>query len=158
MRKFLFFPLMISIAFAQQKSAPLAQPGNTVTVYSSADRSDLKLSREADAVFATLKQPLETQVCVFVNPGKTFQTFMGIGGAITDASAEVFAKLAPAQQQELLDAYYSKTKGIGYSIIRTTIHSSDFSSGSYTYINEGDAALKSFSIDHDCLLYTSRCV
>ena len=149
MRKFLFFPLMISIAFAQQKSAPLAQPGNTVTVYSSADRTDLKLSREADAVFATLKQPLETQVCVFVNPGKTFQTFMGIGGAITDASAEVFAKLAPAQQQELLDAYYSKTKGIGYSIIRTTIHSSDFSSGSYTYINEGDAALKSFSIDHD---------
>jgi glucosylceramidase len=28
-----------------------------------------------------------------------------------------------------------------YSIIRT-IHSSDFSSGSYTYIEEGDAALK----------------
>jgi glucosylceramidase len=35
-----------------------------------------------------------------------------------------------------------KKKGIGYSIIRTTIHSSDFSSGSYTYIEEGDAALK----------------
>jgi glucosylceramidase len=42
-----------------------------------------------------MKQPLETQVCIFVNPEKKFQTFMGIGGAITDASAEVFAKLSP---------------------------------------------------------------
>jgi glucosylceramidase len=42
-----------------------------------------------------------------------------------------------------------KKKGIGYSIIRTTIHSSDFSSGSYTYIEEGDAALKTFNISHD---------
>jgi glucosylceramidase len=37
-------------------------------------------------------------------------------------------------------------KGIEPSIIRTTIHSSDFSSGSYTYIEEGDAALKTFNI------------
>jgi glucosylceramidase len=26
---------------------------------------------------------------VFVNPAKTFQTYLGIGGAITDASATV---------------------------------------------------------------------
>jgi glucosylceramidase len=29
----------------------------------------------------------------FVNPKKTFQTYLGIGGAITD-EAEVFAKLS----------------------------------------------------------------
>jgi glucosylceramidase len=74
---------------------------------------------------------------------------MGIGGAITDASAEVFAKLPAAKQQEFLNAYYDKDKGIGYSLMRTSIHSSDFSSGSYTYVNEGDKELKSFSIDHD---------
>jgi glucosylceramidase len=83
---------------------------------------------------------------VFVNPAKTFQTYLGFG-AITDASA-TFAKLTKENQQEFLDAYYDKEKGIGYSIIRTTIHSSDFSSGSYTYIEEGDAALKTFNI-HD---------
>jgi glucosylceramidase len=49
--------------------------------------------------------------------------------------------LTKENQQEFLDAYYDKEK-IGYSIIRTTIHSSDFSSGSYYYIEEGDAALK----------------
>jgi glucosylceramidase len=96
-----------------------------------------------------MKQPVEIQSSIFVNPNKIFQTFLGIGGAITDASAEVFAKLAKDKQQEFLNAYYSKDKGIGYSIIRTTIHSSDFSSGSYTYIAEGDKELKTFNIDHD---------
>jgi glucosylceramidase len=75
---------------------------------------------------------------------KAFQTYLGIGGAITDAST-VFAKLTKENQQEFLDAYYDKKKN-WFSIIRTTIHSSDFSSGSYTYIEEGDAALKTFNI------------
>jgi glucosylceramidase len=34
----------------------------------------------------------------------------GIGGAITDASATVFAKLTKENQQEFLDAYYDKEK------------------------------------------------
>src|SRR6476646_10598336 len=74
---------------------------------------------------------------------------LGIGGAITDASAEVFATLDARQQERLLRAYYDPKDGIGYSLARTTIHSSDFSSASYTYIDEGDAALTSFSIAHD---------
>jgi glucosylceramidase len=88
-------------------------------------------------------------VSVFVNPQKRFQEFLGIGGAITDASAEVFAKLPADTQAELLEAYYDRDKGIGYTLSRTTIHSSDFSSGSYTYIEEGDKELKTFSIEHD---------
>jgi glucosylceramidase len=86
---------------------------------------------------------------VFVDPNKTFQTFLGIGGAITDASAEVFAKLSKEKQQEFLNAYYSKDKGIGYSLIRTNIHSCDFSSDMYTYVAEGDKELNTFSIEHD---------
>ena len=83
-------------------------------------------------------QPIESEVSVFVNPQKQYQSFIGIGGAITDASAEVFSKLSADKQQELLNAYYDKEKGIGYTLIRTNIHSCDFSSGSYTYVNEGD--------------------
>ncbi|MEI7676464.1 MAG: glycoside hydrolase family 30 protein [Bacteroidales bacterium] len=121
----------------------------TMSVYTTADQTNLRLSLTETADFKNVKQPLETDVCVFVNPIKTFQTVVGIGGAITDASAEVFAKLSKAKQQELLTAYYNKSKGIGYSMVRTNIHSCDFSSGSYTYINEGDKSLNSFSIDHD---------
>jgi glucosylceramidase len=99
--------------------------------------------------FKELIQPVETQICVFTNPDMKFQTFLGIGGALTDASAETFAKLPEAKQSELLEAYYDTKKGIGYTLARTSINSCDFSSGSYTYVTEGDKELKSFSIDHD---------
>lgn len=140
-------------AFSQQKdkiqTKKFSTKNKVVTVYTSADSTNLRLSKIAELQFSDLKQPLEKQICVFVNPSKMFQTFLGIGGAITDASAEVFAKLPEAKQKELLEAYFSKDKGIGYSLIRTTIHSSDFSSESYTYIDEDDAQLKTFSIEHD---------
>lgn len=140
-------------AFSQQKaktkSKPFSVKDKIVMVYTSADSTNLRLSNTGQLTFSELKQPKETQICVFVNPDKTFQTFLGIGGAITDASAEVFAKLSKENQQEVLDAYYSKDKGIGYSLLRTNIHSCDFSSGSYTYIEEGDKDLKTFNIEHD---------
>lgn len=145
--------LVVTNGFSQQKSKiqpkPFSVKDKVVRVYTSADSANLRLTNTDNLKFSVLKQPVERQICVFVDPDKTFQTFLGIGGAITDASAEVFAKLSKEKQQEVLNAYYSKDKGIGYSIIRTTIHSSDFSSGSYTYITEGDKELKTFNIDHD---------
>jgi glucosylceramidase len=133
----------------QTKPLPFSTKNKTVTVYTSADSTNLRLSKTDNLTFQELKQPLETQTCIFVNPDKKYQTFVGIGGAITDASAEVFAKLSPAKQQELLNAYYSKDKGIGYTLLRTNMNSCDFSSESYTYIQNGDKDLKTFSIDHD---------
>ncbi len=123
--------------------------GKEVKVFTTADNSTYRLSATDTLVFKPLGQPLETQICVFVDPAKTFQTHLGIGGALTDASAETFAKLPPAKQQEILNAYFDAGKGIGYTLARTNIHSCDFSSASYTYVKEGDKELQSFSIDHD---------
>ena len=120
-----------------------------VAVHTTADGTDYRLTPTGKAAFKPMGQPLESQVCVFVDPTKRAQTILGIGGALTDASAEVFAKLSPAKQRELLDAYFDPAKGIGYTLARTNIHSCDFSSASYTYVDEGDAALKSFSVAHD---------
>ena len=117
-------------------------------VYTTAKNTDLKLSKTSELVFKPSEQPKETEISVFVNPNKTFQTFLGIGGAITDASAEVFATLSEEKQDQFLQAYFGKD-GIGYNVIRTNIHSCDFSSASYTYIEEGDAQLKTFSIEID---------
>ncbi len=144
---------LTTLAFSQQKAK--TQPklftatGKTIAVYTSADSTNLRLTNTDNLKFKNLKQPLETQTCIFVNPNKTFQTFLGIGGAITDASAEVFAKLSKDKQQEFLNAYFSKDKGIGYTLIRTNIHSCDFSSDMYTYIADGDKELKTFNIGHD---------
>lgn len=144
--------LLFSVAaIAQQPKAKkeFTTSGKKITVYTTAENSKLRLTSTDNLTFSTAKQPLETEFSVFVEPAKKFQTFMGIGGAITDASAEIFAKLSKEKQAEFLNAYYDQQKGIGYSLLRTTIQSSDFSSGSYSYIEEGDKDLKTFSIDHD---------
>ncbi|HET7117850.1 MAG TPA: glycoside hydrolase family 30 protein [Hanamia sp.] len=122
-----------------------------IIVYTTAENTDFRLTPTDTLHFNDFGQPVETQIYIFVDPTKTFQNMMGIGGALTDAAAETFFKLPKDKQKELLTAYYSKDKdkGIGYTLARTNIGSCDFSSGSYTYIKEGDSALKTFSIDHD---------
>lgn len=123
--------------------------GKQVIVYTTADNTNYRLTVTDTLKFKELIQPVETQVCVFTNPDKQFQTFLGIGGALTDASAETFSKIPAARQDELLQAYYDTKKGIGYCLARTNINSCDFSSDSYTYVSEGDKELKSFNIGHD---------
>jgi len=136
---------------SEQKEPPKASTfsGKVSTIYTTASETDLRLTQTDQQTFASAAQPLENEISVFVNPQKSFQTFLGIGGAITDASAEVFAQLPPEKQEEFLKAYFDREEGIGYSLCRTPIHSCDFSSASYTYIEEGDKELKTFSIDHD---------
>lgn len=118
-------------------------------IFATAKDTTLRLSKIAEVAFKDFGQPLETQVCVFVDPTRTFQTFIGIGGALTDASAEVFAKLPEATQTEFLTAYYDRTKGIGYNFSRTNIASCDFSSDTYGYLAENDTTLNSFNVSHD---------
>jgi glucosylceramidase len=149
------FSMFSIVAFAQEKTF-LKKAINknytnnkTITVYTTADSSNLRLSLTDKLTFKELAQPTEGEVSVFVEPNKTFQTFIGIGAAITDASAETFAKLPKDKQQEFLQAYFDKEKGIGYTLARTNIHSCDFSSDMYTYVKEGDAELTSFNVNHD---------
>jgi glucosylceramidase len=118
-------------------------------IFATAKDTTLRLTKTADVTFEEFGQPLETQVCVFVDPSRTFQTFIGIGGALTDASAEVFAKLPEAAQTEFMTAYYDRTKGIGYNFSRTNIASCDFSSDTYGYLADNDTALNSFNVSHD---------
>ena len=121
---------------------------NKVFTTTSSDNIKLELTSE-NVQFSNFEQPLETQASILVNPNKQHQTFVGIGAALTDASAETFYKLKEDQQKLFMEAYYNKDKGIGYSFGRTIIHSCDFSPYSYTYVEEGDKDLSSFNIDHD---------
>ncbi len=132
-----------------QADEPSALAGKTVTVYTTAKDTKDRISKTQVLTFKQHGQPLETEACIFVDPDKSFQTVLGIGGALTDASAETFYKLPKAKQQEIMKAYYSRTNGIGYSLARTHIQSCDFSSGSYAYVADNDKALKTFNVVHD---------
>jgi len=123
--------------------------GKRAIVYTTADSTSFRLTPTDTLVFKPSEPTSEGKVYVFVDPRKTFQPFLGIGGALTDAAAETFAKLPAARQEEVLAAYYSTDRGIGYTLGRTNINSCDFSSESYTYVTEGDKDLASFSVAHD---------
>ena len=132
-----------------QTARPFSAAAKQVKVYTTADKTDHRISLTDNLSFKSVGQPKETQICVFVDPARQYQTFLRIGGALTDAAAEVFAQLPAAKQREILTAYFDERQGIGYKLARTNIHSCDFSSSSYTYVDEGDKDLKSFSIEHD---------
>ena len=120
-----------------------------VIVYTTADTANYRLTLTDTLVFAAKGQPNEREIVVFIDPSKQFQSFLGIGGALTDASAETFYKLPKDKQKEILTAYYDKEKGIGYTVGRTNINSCDFSSDMYTYVKDNDQQLTSFNIGHD---------
>ena len=92
---------------------------------------------------------MEETVQVTVNTAAERQTITGIGGAFTESTSSLLAKMSPARRQEVIDAYFGP-KGAAYSLTRTHIGSCDFSRGHYCYAPvEGDTALEHFSIDPD---------
>ena len=143
MKKYLFLFLGASLWLVSSGQ------NKTVSVYTTADKTDLRLTPGGKLSFAAYGQPLETEPFVLIDPASSFQSYLGIGGALTDASAETYAKLPEASRKELLTAYYDPARGIGYTLARTSIQSCDFSSGTYTYTSENDTLLKTFSVAHD---------
>ena len=157
-KSYLLIPLLLLFACRgpQQKSITAGAPFNTfktegkkVIVYTTDDSADYHLSITDTVMFTEPGKTSEKHIYIFADPEKTFQSFLGIGGALTDAAAETFARLPEAKQQQFLTACYDTQKGIGYSLGRTNINSCDFSSDSYTYVDEGDKELKSFTLAHD---------
>ncbi len=138
-----------TIVSAQQKDGAFTINNKKAIVYTTAEKTAYRLSPTDTITFTNAIQPQETQVSIFVDPSHTFQTLIGIGGALTDAAAETFAKLPAGKQQEVLDAYYTTGKGLGYTMARTNINSCDFSSDMYTYVSDGDKALTTFNVSHD---------
>lgn len=127
----------------------LAAPSSAHVYLTCRDSKD-RLSDKGTLPFRHVGQPDESAATVVVDPDRRLQTIVGIGGALTDASAETFFKLPKASQDEVIRAYYDPEQGIGYTLARTHINSCDFSSESYAYVSTpGDTALKTFSIAHD---------
>lgn len=117
--------------------------------YTTAKNSGERISPTDTLSWSPKDQPLETDVCIFLDPRHQFQQIIGFGGALTDAAAETLAKLPQTLQDSLINAYYNPVSGIGYNFGRTSIGSCDFSSASYMYVAENDSTLATFSVAHD---------
>ncbi|MDF4026285.1 glycoside hydrolase family 30 beta sandwich domain-containing protein [Luteibacter sp. PPL201] len=134
----------------EQASASPTTPATLPVVevwLSTADRR-LKLAQQHDIpMTARGSQPAD----VTVDLRNTYQTMVGFGAAMTDASAWLLRnKLNPAQRKALLDELYGPPPHLNFNMMRLTIGSSDFSLNVYTlddiFFGQTDPDLKHFNI------------
>lgn len=87
--------------------------------------------------------------CVNVFPEIEYQTILGFGGAITEASGYAFSKLSEENQKKVLELYFGDS-GIRYNMARGHIDSCDFSLGNYSAITDpNDVEMKTFTLARD---------
>jgi len=123
------------------------------SLYLSSENTGDRLTLKGELIFAVIEQSEQSEQSspiIKLDKEKTFQSIVGFGGALTDASAETMAKLPREKQEEILLAYFDRKEGLGYSLCRTHINSCDYSSETYAYSEvNGDGSLDHFSIEHD---------
>ncbi|CAK5087094.1 unnamed protein product [Meloidogyne enterolobii] len=84
---------------------------------------------------------------ISIDSSARFQTIIGFGGAFTDSVGLNLNSLSATTRESLIKNYFHPEEGIGYSIGRVPIASTDFSTREYSYVEqEGDFELKTFSL------------
>lgn len=78
-----------------------------------------------------------------------YQEVLGFGAALTESAAYNYAGLSDEGKKEFIKLYFDKKEGIGYNFGRTHINSCDFSLDIYSYVQNGDKTLETFSIERD---------
>lgn len=89
-------------------------------------------------------------MAIHLDPGVRYQEVLGFGGAFTDASCYLFHQM-PMEHRQTLMAELFGPSGLGLSVGRTCMGSSDYSTTLYCYdeSQEPDPELKKFSVAHD---------
>lgn len=85
-----------------------------------------------------------------IDPSRQFQAVLGFGGAFTGSSCYMFNRMEPGPRRQLLEELFGRG-GLGLSVGRTCIGSSDYSLTAYSYDDcaHPDPDLAHFSIAPD---------
>ncbi len=91
---------------------------------------------------------------VTVDEERTYQVMHGVGAALTDSAAWLMAeRMSQEQREALLQRLFAYPDGIGLSVVRHPVGSSDFALSTYTFgdvpTGEEDPELTRFSVDRD---------
>ena len=89
-------------------------------------------------------------------PSEKFQKYYGFGASFTESSAWNLATIPVELRKRVLTKIFSPTEGAGFTLTRTHINSSDYSNNHYTYIEEGDEDLSTFSLHEDMKGFTGE--
>ncbi len=144
-------PWGVALAWAMCAAFPVAQaapkPAAVQAWITTTDQVHLLAPAPAQAFGKRAALDLDIEV----DAKQRFQTMVGFGANITDASAWLIQqRMNPAQRKALLDDLFGKPPGIGLSFTRLTIGASDFSRSHYSLddvpVGESDFAMEKFSI------------
>lgn len=115
-----------------------------ITVIRSSPKGE-RFKKVKSGVFKKVLSHQNNQVTI--NPNVKYQTHLGFGGAITEASAVTVIRDMKDKKifKQVVKDYYSK-EGLNYQFARIAMNSCDFAEGNYTYVQEGDVELKTFNI------------
>lgn len=146
-----------ALCFASLSAGPPAAGQSTFTadasvrvVESSEERKTL-LEEMPPIEFGAQRSPALT---IQVNDSLRYQAIEGFGASLTDSSAWLlWNKLSETQRKEALVKLFDPRKGIGLSVLRQPMGSSDFALTDYSYDDvapgESDPDLKKFTIEKD---------
>ncbi|OMF36953.1 hypothetical protein BK133_08130 [Paenibacillus sp. FSL H8-0548] len=113
---------------------------------------DKKLEKQPNLALALPDNKAVTTITL--DPNKTYQTMLGIGSSMEESTIHNLVKMSSEKQTKLLRELIDKDSGIGMSLIRLTIGTSDFTAQTfYSYddlpAGETDVELEKFSIQKD---------
>ena len=140
-----------SVAKAQERASAPNPATAQVRVFESTGHTIGEPEERSPISFGPRRAP---ELTIFVDDGKQFQTIDGFGASITDSSAWLLHnKLSDSQFQKVMEMLFDREKGIGLTLLRQPMGSSDFALEDYTYDDmppgASDPGLQHFSIEKD---------
>lgn len=105
------------------------------------DTSDRLKQYEINEIYTEVKSNDK----IIIDTKEKFQEILGFGGALTESSAYLLSKYK--DKDKILLDFFDEKSGLGYNFTRVHINSCDFSLGNYSYVDENDKDLTSFSLD-----------
>lgn len=137
----------------QPMPVPAPAGGKPVQAWVTTGDKTRLLARDTSAASPAFAQRAPLALNIDVDASQRFQTMVGFGASITDASAWLMMnKQTPAQRDALLRELFTREgNGVGFDFTRLTIGASDFSRTHYSFNDrppgQTDMALAHFSID-----------
>ena len=89
-----------------------------------------------------------------LDPAQKYQKIYGFGASFTESSAWNLATVPLDLRKEVMRKLFDPQDGAGFTLTRTHINSSDYSNYHYSYVDDGDTELASFSIAEDMRGFT----
>ncbi len=122
-----------------------------IDVVESSEELHESLQQKPSLQFSSSRVPGLT---IHVSHATVYQQIDGFGASLTDSSAWLLShKLTATQRNNVLKQLFDAKQGIGLSVLRQPMGSSDFSLADYSYDDmrpgETDPEMKHFTIDRD---------